>query len=64
MLVPAGAAGGMELRDLHFGEALFHAYQDDYFDALERLDAEIAGHYGSTSIARRAPIHIKNAEYR
>ena len=39
----AGAAA--ELRDLYYGEALFHAYQGDYFDALERLDAEIAQHY-------------------
>lgn len=38
-----GAAG--ELRDLYYGEALFHAYQGDYFDALERLDAEIEQHY-------------------
>lgn len=38
-----GAAA--ELRDLYYGEALFHAYQGDYFDALERLDAEISQHY-------------------
>jgi len=38
-----GAAA--DLRDLYYGEALFHAYQGDYFDALERLDAEIAQHY-------------------
>ncbi len=45
-LLPAGAAVGMELKDLHFGEALYYAYQGHYFEALERLDAEIAQHYG------------------
>jgi hypothetical protein len=35
-----------DLRDLYFGEALYHAYQEDYFQALQRLDTEIAQHYG------------------
>jgi len=34
-----------ELRDLYFGEALYQAYQGQYFDALERLDAELAQHH-------------------
>ena len=34
-----------ERKDLYFGEALFHAHQQNWFDALERLDAEIAQHY-------------------
>jgi len=33
-------------RDPYFGEALYHAYQGDYFEALERLDSELAQHYG------------------
>ena len=33
-----------DLRDLYFGEALYDAYQGQYFDALERLDAELAQH--------------------
>jgi hypothetical protein len=37
--VPAG-----DLRDLYFGEALFQAAQGRYFEALERLDAELAQH--------------------
>src|SRR3974390_2212772 len=33
-----------DLRDLYFGEALYQAYQGQYFSALERLDAELAQH--------------------
>src|SRR6184192_2809323 len=29
-------------RDLYFGEALYHAFQGRYFDALQRLDTELA----------------------
>ncbi|MBW2419976.1 MAG: hypothetical protein JRH19_15640 [Deltaproteobacteria bacterium] len=39
-------AAGVELKDPYFGEALYHAYQGRYFDALERLDSEIAQHHG------------------
>ena len=45
-LLPAGPAMARDLRDLYFGEALYEAYQDHYFEALQRLDAEIAQHYG------------------
>jgi tetratricopeptide (TPR) repeat protein len=34
------------LKDLYFGEALFHAHQGHYFDALQRLDTELAQHHG------------------
>ncbi len=37
-LLPAGAALGGELKDPYLGEALYYAYQERYFDALERLD--------------------------
>jgi hypothetical protein len=37
---PAG-----DLRDLYFGESLYQAYQGQYFDALERLDSELAQHH-------------------
>ena len=33
-----------ELKDLHFGEALYYAHQADYFSALERLDSEVTQH--------------------
>jgi tetratricopeptide (TPR) repeat protein len=42
----AGPAASEEQRDPYFGEALFYAYQGHFFDALERLDAEMAQHYG------------------
>src|SRR5260370_186411 len=34
-----------DLRDLYFGEALYHAYQGQYFDALQRLDPELAQYH-------------------
>ena len=34
-----------ELKDLYFGEALYHAYQGQYFDALQRLDTELAQYH-------------------
>jgi len=38
----ARPVAGADLRDPYFGEALYHAYQGQYFDALERLDTELA----------------------
>src|SRR5205807_8039627 len=37
---------GGDLRDLYFGEALYHAYQGQFFDAIQRLDTELAMHHG------------------
>src|SRR5207247_3661288 len=42
----AGPAMGADLRDLYFGEALYHAYQGQYFEALQRLDTELAMYHG------------------
>src|SRR5215467_10994832 len=39
-------ATGDDLRDLFFGEALYHAFQGQYFDALQRLDTELALYRG------------------
>ena len=33
-----------ELKDLYFGEALYYAHQGQYFEALQRLDAEVLQH--------------------
>jgi predicted negative regulator of RcsB-dependent stress response len=43
VLVPGAGSG--EIRDPFFGEALYYANQERYFDALQRLDAELAQHY-------------------
>jgi hypothetical protein len=45
-LLAASSAQGAPLGDVHFGEALYHAYQEHWFEALERLDSEIAQHHG------------------
>src|SRR5258708_1630395 len=37
---------GGDVRDPYFGEALYHAYQGQYFDALQRLDTELAQYHG------------------
>jgi tetratricopeptide (TPR) repeat protein len=42
----SGPAWGADLKDLYFGEALYHAYQGQYFDALQRLDTELAQYHG------------------
>ena len=42
----AGPALGEDLRDLYFGEALYHANQGRFFDALERLDTELTQYHG------------------
>ncbi len=46
LLASAGPATAFRSEDPFFGEALFHAYQGHFFEALERLDAEIAQHHG------------------
>ncbi len=35
-----------ELKDLYFGEALYHAFQADWFDAIARLDTELMQYHG------------------
>jgi len=44
--IAAGPALGDDLRDLYFGEAIFHAGQGHYFDALQRLDTELGQYHG------------------
>ena len=48
LLAPAALAAELssdDPKDLYFGEALYYAQQEEYFEALERLDAEITQHY-------------------
>jgi tetratricopeptide (TPR) repeat protein len=55
---------GSDLKDLFFGEALYRAYQGQFFDALQRLDAEIAL-YRSLDQPELDTMHnhINNAEF-
>jgi tetratricopeptide (TPR) repeat protein len=36
---------GDDLRDLFFGEAIYHAHQGQYFEAIQRLDTELAQYH-------------------
>src|SRR5437867_8692267 len=57
-------AAGSDLRDLYFGEALYHAFQGQYFDALQRLDTELALYRGLDEPQLDAlHYHINNAEF-
>jgi TolA-binding protein len=64
LALAASPCAGEDLRDLHFGEALFHAHQGEFFDALERLDTELGQHYGldEPNLDSLYP-HIRNAEF-
>src|SRR5688572_25214837 len=55
---------GADLKDLYFGEALFHAYQGHWFEALERLDAEVSQYRGVDEPALDSlHHHIRQAEF-
>src|SRR5258708_11508788 len=62
--VAARPVTGGDLRDLYFGEALYHAYQGQYFDALQRLDTELA-HYHVLDEPELDTLHyhINDAEF-
>ena len=58
------APAGGKLKDLYFGEALFYAYQGEYFDAISRLDTELAQYYGlDEPNLNSLYYHIDNAEF-
>ena len=40
-VLAAGTATPKDLKDLYFGEALYSAYQEDWFEAIARLDSEL-----------------------
>jgi tetratricopeptide (TPR) repeat protein len=55
---------GGDLRDLYFGEALYHALQGQYFDALQRLDTEVAMYRGlDQPELDTLHYHINDAEF-
>ncbi len=53
-----------ELKDLFFGEALYDAFQGDWFDAIARLDTELE-QFRRVDEPRRDPLHfhIGQAEF-
>src|SRR3989441_10524526 len=64
MGLAARAAAGSDLRDLYFGDALYHAMQGRYFDALQRLDTELALYRGlDQPELDTLRYHINNAEF-
>ncbi|PYR98675.1 MAG: hypothetical protein DMG16_20260, partial [Acidobacteria bacterium] len=64
MGLAARAAAGGDLRDLYFGDALYHALQGRYFDALQRLDTELALYRGlDQPKLDTLHYHINDAEF-
>src|SRR5919109_4860109 len=53
-----------DLKDLYFGEALYHAYQGQYFEAIQRLDTELGMYRGlDQPELDTLHYHINNAEF-
>ena len=64
LALAAAPAGGADSTDPYFGEALYHAYQGRFFDALQRLDAELAQHRGLDEPALDTlHVYINDAEF-
>ncbi len=60
----AGTAAPQALEDPFFGEALFRAFQGDWFDAIARLDTELAQHRRLDEPERDTLYyHINQAEF-
>jgi len=61
---PAETRKTSDLHDLYFGEALYHAYQGEWFDAVSRLDTELSLHYGVDEPGRDTlHYHVNQAEF-
>ncbi len=53
-----------ELQDPYFAEALYHAQQGEYFEAIARLDTELKQHYGVDEPQLDSlHFHINEAEF-
>jgi hypothetical protein len=60
----AGASAPKELKDLHFGEALYYAFQGDWFGAIARLDTELMQHHGVDEPERDTlHYHVNQAKF-
>jgi hypothetical protein len=68
LLAASGAAAGTtapeELKDLYFGEALYYAFQEEWFDAIARLDTELTLFHGLDEPGLDTlHFHINQAEF-
>jgi len=62
--VLAGTPAPKDLKDLYFGEALYYAFQGDWFGAIARLDTELMQHHGLDEPERDTLYyHINQAEF-
>lgn len=52
------------LKDVYFGEALYHAFQGDWFQAVARLDTELGQHRGvDEPVLDTLYYHVNHAEF-
>src|SRR5215467_4641116 len=64
LALAARPAMGGDLKDLFFGEALYRAFQGQFFDALQRLDTEIGMYRGlDQPELDTLHYHINSAEF-
>ncbi len=64
VMLAATPSNGDDLNDLYFGEALYYAHPGYYFEALERLDAELGQHYGLDEPELDSLfVHLNDAEF-
>ena len=60
----AGMSAPGDLRDLYYGEALYDAFQGNWFDAVARLDTELKQYHGLDEPERDTlHYHINQAEF-
>lgn len=53
-----------EVKDLYFGEGLYHAYRGDYFTAIAQLDSELGQYYRLDEPGRDSlHFHVNQAEF-
>src|SRR5256885_1066130 len=64
LVLAARPAFGSDVKDVFFGEALYHAYQGQYFEAVQRLDTELAQYHRlDEPELDTLHYHINNAEF-
>jgi hypothetical protein len=60
----AGVSAPEKLKDLYYGEALYDAFQGDWFDAVARLDTELQQFHGLDEPERDTLYyHVNQAEF-